>query len=51
MLEIYPLSFVMDMIDSPVEEVKSHMEINEVGVDSYFKAMLTFDKMKFNRNN
>ena len=40
---IYPLSFVMDMIDSPVEQVKSNMEINEAGVDSYFKAILTFE--------
>lgn len=40
---VYPLSFVMDMIDSQVKQVKSHMEINEVGVDSYFKAILTFE--------
>lgn len=40
---IYPLSFVMDMIDSPVKQVKSNMERNEYGIDSYFKAMLTFE--------
>ncbi|NFI93333.1 Gfo/Idh/MocA family oxidoreductase [Clostridium botulinum] len=40
---IYPLSFVMDMIASPVEQIKSHMEFNEAGVDSYFKAKLTFE--------
>ena len=40
---VYPLSFVMDMIDSQVEQVKSNMEINEAGVDSYFKAILTFE--------
>ncbi len=40
---IYPLSFVMDMIDSEVKEVKSEMKINEWGVDSYFKATLTFE--------
>lgn len=40
---IYPLSFVMDMIDSEVKQVKSKMEINESGVDSYFKATLTFE--------
>ncbi|AWK50692.1 gfo/Idh/MocA family oxidoreductase [Clostridium beijerinckii] len=40
---VYPLSFVMDMIDSQVKQVKSHMEINETGVDSYFKAILTFE--------
>jgi len=40
---VYPLSFVMDMIDSQVKQVKSHMEINEAGVDSYFKAILTFE--------
>jgi len=40
---VYPLSFVMDMIDSKVDQVKSHMEINEAGVDSYFKAILTFE--------
>ncbi|BCZ44551.1 dehydrogenase [Clostridium gelidum] len=40
---VYPLSFVMDMIDSEVDQVKSHMEINEAGVDSYFKAILTFE--------
>lgn len=39
---IYPLSFVMDMIDSEVKEIKSDMEINECGVDSYFKSVLTF---------
>ena len=39
---VYPLSFVMDMIDSPVEQVKSKMKINEAGVDSYFQAILTF---------
>ncbi len=40
---VYPLSFVMDMIDSKVEEVKSYMEMHESGVDSYFKAILTFE--------
>lgn len=40
---VYPLSFVMDMINSEVKEVKSNMEINESGVDSYFKAILTFE--------
>lgn len=40
---IYPLSFVMDMIDSEVKSVKSYMDINESGVDSYFKAILTFE--------
>jgi predicted dehydrogenase len=40
---VYPLSFVMDMIDSPVEHVESNMKINEAGVDSYFKAILTFE--------
>lgn len=40
---IYPLSFVMDMIDSEVMKVESMMEINESGVDSYFKAILTFE--------
>src|SRR5471030_1955935 len=40
---VYPLSFVMDMIDSQVSQVKSHMEINEAGVDSHFKAILTFE--------
>jgi predicted dehydrogenase len=40
---IYPLSFVMDMIDSQVKQVKSHMAINEAGVDSYFKATLIFE--------
>ena len=40
---VYPLSFVMDMIDSEVKEVKSKMKLNEVGVDSYFKAILTFE--------
>jgi predicted dehydrogenase len=40
---VYPLSFVMDMIDSPVEHVESDMKINEAGVDSYFKAILTFE--------
>lgn len=40
---VYPLSFVMDMIDSKVSKVKSHMEINEEGVDSYFKGILTFE--------
>ncbi|MDR3596120.1 Gfo/Idh/MocA family oxidoreductase [Clostridium sp.] len=39
---IYPLSFIMDMIDSEVKAVKSNMEINQAGVDSYFKAILTF---------
>lgn len=39
---IYPLSFVMDIIDSEVIKVESHMEINESEVDSYFKAILTF---------
>lgn len=39
---VYPLSFVMDMMDSEVQQVKSHMKINEAGVDSYFKAILTF---------
>jgi len=33
----------MDMIDSEVKEVKSNMKINEAGVDSYFKAALTFE--------
>lgn len=40
---IYPLSFIMDMIDSEVKEVKSNMKINEARVDSYFKAILTFE--------
>jgi predicted dehydrogenase len=40
---IYPLSFVMDMIDSEVKTVNANMEINEAGVDSYFKAILTFE--------
>lgn len=40
---IYPLSFVMDIIDSEVIKVESDMEINESGVDSYFKAILTFE--------
>ncbi len=40
---IYPLSFVMDMIDSEVKSVKSCMDINESAVDSYFKAILTFE--------
>lgn len=40
---IYPLSFVMDIIDSDVIKVESDMEINESGVDSYFKAILTFE--------
>jgi len=40
---VYPLSFVMDMIDSPVEHVESNMKINEAGVDSHFKAILTFE--------
>jgi len=40
---VYPLSFVMDMIDSPVEHVESNMKIHEAGVDSYFKAILTFE--------
>ncbi|WP_236895683.1 Gfo/Idh/MocA family protein [Clostridium beijerinckii] len=40
---IYPLSFVMDMIDSEVKSVKSYMDINESGVDSYFEAKLTFE--------
>ncbi|GEP67254.1 dehydrogenase [Clostridium beijerinckii] len=40
---IYPLSFVMDMIDSQVKSVKSYMDINESGVDSYFKAILSFE--------
>lgn len=40
---IYPLSFVMDMIDSTVKQVKSNMEMNEYGVDAYFKAILTFE--------
>lgn len=40
---IYPLSFVMDIIDSEVIKVESHMEINESEVDSYFKAILTFE--------
>ncbi|MDG5855050.1 Gfo/Idh/MocA family protein [Clostridium beijerinckii] len=40
---IYPLSFVMDMIDSEVKSVKSYMDINESGVDSYFKAILSFE--------
>lgn len=40
---VYPLSFVMDMVDSKVKEVKSSMEVNEAGVDSYFKAILTFE--------
>lgn len=39
---IYPLSFVMDMIDSEVESVTSSMKLNEAGVDSYFKAILIF---------
>lgn len=40
---IYPLSFVMDMIDSEVKSVKYYMDINESGVDSYFKAILSFE--------
>ncbi|GEA33083.1 Gfo/Idh/MocA family protein [Clostridium diolis] len=40
---IYPLSFVMDMIDSEVKSVKSYMDINESGVDSYFKVILSFE--------
>ncbi|NOW07368.1 Gfo/Idh/MocA family protein [Clostridium beijerinckii] len=40
---IYPLSFVMDIIDSEVINVKSYMDINESGVDSYFKAILSFE--------
>ena len=40
---IYPLSFVMDMIDSEVNHVRANMDINEAGVDSYFKAVLTFE--------
>jgi predicted dehydrogenase len=40
---IYPLSFVMDMISLEVKEVKANMEMNESGVDSYFKATLTFE--------
>ncbi|AVK49553.1 oxidoreductase [Clostridium sp. MF28] len=40
---IYPLSFVMDMIDSEVKSVKSYIDINESGVDSYFKAILSFE--------
>lgn len=40
---IYPLSFVMDIIDSEVIKVESDMEINESEVDSYFKAILTFE--------
>jgi predicted dehydrogenase len=40
---VYPLSFVMDMIDSEVKQIKSNMEMNEAGVDSYFKAILTFE--------
>ncbi|MFL0164982.1 Gfo/Idh/MocA family protein [Candidatus Clostridium helianthi] len=40
---IYPLSFVMDMINSEVVNVKSYMDINESGVDSYFKAILSFE--------
>lgn len=40
---IYPLSFVMDMIDSEVSQVTANMDINKAGVDSYFKAILTFD--------
>ncbi|AJG97143.1 oxidoreductase [Clostridium beijerinckii] len=40
---IYPLSFVMDMIDSEVKSIKSYMNINESGVDSYFEAKLTFE--------
>lgn len=40
---IYPLSFVMDMIDSEVKQIKSNMEMHETGVDSYFKAILTFE--------
>ncbi|NSB17309.1 Gfo/Idh/MocA family protein [Clostridium beijerinckii] len=40
---IYPLSFVMDMIDSEVKSIKSYMDINESGVDSYFEAKLTFE--------
>lgn len=40
---IYPLSFVMDMIESEVKEVKSDMKINESEVDAYFKAVLTFE--------
>lgn len=39
---IYPLSFVMDMIDSEVNEVNSYMDINESEVDAYFKATITF---------
>jgi predicted dehydrogenase len=33
----------MDMIDSEVKSVKSYMDINESGVDSYFKAILSFE--------
>ncbi|AQS03076.1 Gfo/Idh/MocA family protein [Clostridium beijerinckii] len=40
---IYPLSFVMDMIDSEVKSIKSYMNINESGVDSYFEVKLTFE--------
>lgn len=40
---IYPLSFVMDIIDSGINEVRADMDINEAGVDSYFKAVLTFE--------
>lgn len=40
---IYPLSFVMDIIDSEVNKVIANMDINEAGVDSYFKAVLTFE--------
>lgn len=40
---VYPLSFVMDMIDYEVKQIKSNMEMNESGVDSYFKAILTFE--------
>ncbi|WP_238899712.1 Gfo/Idh/MocA family oxidoreductase [Clostridium sp. YIM B02500] len=40
---IYPLSFVMDMIDSEVKSVESYMDINESGVDSYFEAKLAFE--------
>lgn len=40
---IYPLSFVMDIIDSGVSKIKADMDINEAGVDSYFKAVLTFE--------
>ena len=40
---VYPLSFVMDMIDSEVKQIKSNIEMHEAGVDSYFKAILTFE--------